>query len=189
MEKKLVRPIVDLLDITVPIKERIASAKEFILKSENSMEAGLRLKYLAKFVENLIGSKEGDKEIKAKITNDTKAFIDLNKDYTKVKYQVTYTDYDYTVCMHRELDSLVQIQKVVNERVKEIEKELSEYAKVVESKQGKMFENGSMVLETDTKNIIVEYDWELVRQINGEEPITINPPKKYQTMGLKYYLK
>lgn len=184
MEKPIVRPIVDLLDITVPIKERIASAREFILKSENAVQAGLRLKYLSKFTEDLYD----DKEVKAKITDDTRAFIDLNKDFKKVKYQSVYTNYDYTVCMHRELDSLVQIQKVVNERVKEIEKELSEYAKVVESKQGKMFENGSMVLETDTKNIIVEYDWELVRQINGEEPITINPPKKYQTMGLKYYL-
>jgi hypothetical protein len=184
MGKEIVRPIVDLLDITVPIKDRIESAKKFILESENAVQAGLRLKYLSKFTEELYD----DKEVKEKITNDTRAFIDLNKDFKKVKYQSVYTNYDYSVCMHRELDQLVQIQKAVDERVKEIQKELNEYAKVVENKQGKMFENGSMVLETDTKNIIVEYDWELVRQVNGEEPITINPPKKYQTMGLKYYL-
>lgn len=184
MEKPVVRPIIDLLDITVPIKDRIISAKEFILKSENAVQAGLRLKYLNKFTEELYE----DKEVKDKITNDTKDFIDLNKDFKKVKYQATYTNYDYSGCMHKELDQLMKIQKTVNERVKEIEKELSEYAKVVENKQPKMFENGSMVLETDTKNIIVEYDWELVRQVNGEEPITINPPKKYQTMGLKYFL-
>lgn len=188
-EIKKVNFIVDTLNTEVSVKDRIKEAKTFIMGLENSTQVGVALKYLAKFVETFIGS-DGDKEVKAKLAEDTQKFIKDNPNFTVAKYQSVHTFYDYSVCMHPEYDALKEIADKVKARMSEIEKnELQPLAKAVESNNNKMFSDGDFSLDVPTKNIIVEYYHTFKTEVGGEEIVTINPPKKVTTMGLKYYIK
>ena len=79
-EQKKVNFIVDTLNTEVSVKDRIKEAKTFIMGLENSTQVGVALKYLAKFVETFIGS-DGDKEVKAKLAEDTQKFIKENPNF------------------------------------------------------------------------------------------------------------
>lgn len=155
-------------------------AKQIILSNENTVEIGLELKRLIKFATALFN----DKDIKNRITQDTKLYLENNTS-SEVTYQVTSSTYDYKLCNHKEYLELLSILDKIQKRLKQIENnELKPLLELVN--QVSLFSGGTTQIEDIKKNIIVEFNHKYEMIPNGEEVITVYPPKHTFEKGLKY---
>lgn len=155
-------------------------AKQIILSQENTVQIGLELKRLIKFATALFS----DKDIKNRITQDTKLYLENNTS-SEVAYSVTSSTYDYKSCNHKEYMELLQISETIQKRIKQIQdNDLKPLLELVN--QTSLFSEGVSNIQDIKKNIIVEFDHKYEMIPNGEEVITVYPPKHTFEKGLKY---
>lgn len=161
-------------------KENFALSKAHILEMKNTFEVGIKLKQIVKFITSL----QNDKDIKQKILKDTELVLENNKS-DLVTVTTTKSTFDYTQCGHKEYDSLLQIQKSVNARIKEIEtNDLKPL--LIKKNAVNIFEKGEKNDLSNEKTIIVEFDHEYSVYTNGSEVNVIKAPENIKEMGLKY---
>lgn len=178
------------IDPKITIKEVNENLSQSILNEVDSTFTGYKIKYATKLLEDLLDNKE----VKEKIQRDTSNYLQRNQTKeilgSKVQEAAVYTVYDFSECNHSEYSELVEIENYIKNRKKEIEKELTDFCKSLEKQDGKLFNQGSLKIETTpTKSIIKEFDHKLVTIANKSDIDEVEAPKKIQKMGLKYFIK
>jgi len=97
----------------------------------------------------------------------------------------TYTIYDFAVCNHPEWNELNSLINKLNERKKVIEQELMIVQKEAENLYKNSIKDGEVSIKSPDKKIIVEYSYHL-DIIESDEVVLVSPPKKIQSIGVRY---
>lgn len=173
----------NFLDVRQPFKvqEVIDNVKSNILEGNvNPLEAFTVLKRMAKISEEVIKDanvkRMAEEEIDKYVNTKQKSVQLFSATITKCP---TYTWHDYSECGHDVLNKLMEIQKEVALSIKAIEEELKLMV-VSEQKQAALFG-----LENTNKDIIFAKIPSLVWDDYGIVG-SVAPPRKIQTIGLKY---
>lgn len=180
------KPVVttNLLDVRQPFeaKELIANIKEAILGGTiPPLEGYTVLKRMAKISEEVLKDKDikelAEKEWDKYAASGKVKSIDLFS--AKICKTATYTFYDFKECQHEVLDALYDIQLQVNEAIKQLEAELKLLIPS-ETQQSALFgiDNNNKEMVFPTMPTLTWNDYGVIG--------TVKPPKKIQTIGLKY---
>lgn len=134
-------------------------------------------------------------EIKDVLRKATLDLVDetnkVNIDTAEITYTSTYTEYDFTVCNHPELNFINALIAAFKERKKQIEEELKLISEPKPMNRGTL-EEPKIEMVGGTKHVVV--DDSIINIIQGVidstqivsgEVVEVGRPRKNQTMGIK----
>lgn len=188
-ENKTIPDATKLLDVRQPVntKDVIQSIKDNINSGEvNPLEAYSVLKRMAKVSEEVLK----DETIKEMANKEFDKYLGEAKSGKKsvdvygaqICKTATYTWYDFKECKHEVLDALYAIQEEVKQKIAVFEAELKLMIPPDSYKPGAI---PGLGIANTSKSVVFEYmprlEWEQYGNIGQVEP-----PRKVQSIGLKY---
>lgn len=162
------------------LKDRIRTV--VLSGTRNVAQVGVTLKRIKESLDDLF---KDDQQFKDAIRIDTEKYIEKGKTATILGAQVTVmatsTSYDFKETGDIYLLKLYEIQQDIKDKIKLREDALKLLLKEQEAKENK----GLGLAGTVTKDEIIPSLPNLVDEVCGEV-VTLKPPIKYQSIGLKY---
>lgn len=187
-ENEIKNNTMSLLDVRQPVstKDVISNIIDNVKNGHvNPLEAFTILKRMAKVSEEVLE----DEDIKrmartefSKYTPEKKGTKSIVVFGASISESATYTWYDFKDCKHDVLDALYEIQEIVKNQIKNIEDELKLLIPKDDYKAGSI--PGFGIQSTATSKVfqhLPKLVWEEYGVIGDVEP-----PKKIQTIGLRY---